>query len=185
MKPLFTLHAGEYLTGCEIERQLGAKVNLWVPSKDEGIDILITDRMNKRMTSIQVKYSRDFIRLVKDNARRKALRSGGWWTFNRLKLKNSKADFWVLLTYDGFGKESDFIVIPPKDLLRIYDRTGRKQRIIQSYVWVTKNRNLAIEGRDLTKEKSIDMIEGKISAGIRDLTPYLANWDQIRKKLGV
>lgn len=185
MKPLFTLHAGEYLTGCELERQLGNKVNLWVPSKDEGVDILVTDRANKRIVTIQVKYSRDFIRVVKDSSRRTLLRSGGWWTFNRVKLQNSKADFWVLLTYDGFGKESDFIIIPPKDLLKIYNRTGRKQKIIQSYVWVTKNRKRALEGRDLNKELANDMIEGKIDPGIRDLSFYLSNWSLIKKKLRV
>jgi hypothetical protein len=36
MKPLFTIHAGEYLTGYEIEKQFGKKFNDWVPNKDEG-----------------------------------------------------------------------------------------------------------------------------------------------------
>lgn len=183
MKPLFTLHAGEYLTGCEIDRKLGARVNLWVPSRDEGVDILVTDCNNKRMVSIQVKYSRDFVRVARDSQRRKQLRSVGWWTFNRSKLQNSKADFWVLLTYDGFGKESDYIIIPPKELLRIYNRTDRTASIIQSYVWVTKDKKRAFEGRDLNREQGNAMIDGKTKAGIRDLSRYLGNWNQLKRKL--
>jgi len=185
MRPLFTVHAGEYLTGCEIEKRLGRKVNLWIPSKDEGVDILVTDRKNKRNVSLQVKYSRDFVRVGKSADRRLALRSVGWWTFNRVKLQNSKADFWVLLTYDGHGKESDFIVIPPKQLLNIYKRTSRNDKTIQSYVWVSKDNKRAFEGRGLTKEQGDAMINGVTPAGIRDLSRYLGNWDQVRKKLRI
>src|SRR5690554_1866372 len=45
MQPLFTIHAGEYLVGSHIEQHLrdpnGDKVNVWVPSKDTGIDLLV------------------------------------------------------------------------------------------------------------------------------------------------
>lgn len=185
MKPLFTLHAGEYLTGCEIERQFGSKVNLWVPVKDEGIDILVTDRDNKRMVSLQVKYSRDFARIARDNHKRKQLRSVGWWTFKRSKIQKSKADFWVLLTYDGFGKESDFIIIPPRVLLSIYDKTNRKKEIIQSYVCITLDRKIAFEGRDLSNDQLNDIIDGRKNPNIRDLKKYLSNWSLIVKGLRI
>ena len=186
MKPLFTIHAGEYLTGCEIEKQFGKKVNVWVPVKDEGIDLLISDKAQKNMTSIQVKYSRDFNRTHSDTVRKIKLRSGGWWTFNRLKLEKSPADFWILLTYDAYGMNSDFIIIPPKKLLEIFDKTGRKQKMIQCYVWVTAGKNpMAIEGRGLSKTDSIDLIDKNVNLGIRDLTPYLSNWNSITKKLNI
>lgn len=42
MQPLVTIHAGEYLVGSHIEQRLrdlnGDKVNIWVTSKDAGID---------------------------------------------------------------------------------------------------------------------------------------------------
>ena len=60
MQPLFTVHGGEYLVGSHIEQHLrapnGDKVNVWVPSKDTGIDLLVTDKANKKTTSLQVKY---------------------------------------------------------------------------------------------------------------------------------
>ena len=59
MKPLFTIHAGEYLTGEYIERNY-PHWNVWVPSKDTGIDLLVTDETNSKTVSLQVKFSKDF-----------------------------------------------------------------------------------------------------------------------------
>jgi hypothetical protein len=61
MKPLFTIHAGEYLVGEYIERHF-KQVNVWLPARDTGIDLLISDLLNRRVVSIQVKYSKDFFR---------------------------------------------------------------------------------------------------------------------------
>ena len=33
MKPMFSIHAGEYLTGSHLEKKF-RHVNLWVPAKD-------------------------------------------------------------------------------------------------------------------------------------------------------
>ncbi len=52
MQSLFTIHAGEYLVGLHIEQHLrdpnGDKVNVWVPFKDTGIDLPVTNKTNKR-----------------------------------------------------------------------------------------------------------------------------------------
>ncbi|MBM7457244.1 putative helicase [Oceanisphaera litoralis] len=65
MQPLFTIHAGEYLVGSHIEQAMtdpnGDKINVWIPSKDTGVDLLITDKNNKKTTSLQVKFSKDFL----------------------------------------------------------------------------------------------------------------------------
>ena len=65
MKPLFTIHAGEYLVGSHIEQNLtdpdGNKVNVWVPSKDTGIDFLLTDKNNKKTVSLQLNFQRTFL----------------------------------------------------------------------------------------------------------------------------
>jgi hypothetical protein len=45
MKPIFSIHAGEYLTGSHIENKF-RQVNVWVPAKDTGIDLLVSDRAN-------------------------------------------------------------------------------------------------------------------------------------------
>jgi len=44
VRPLFTIHAGEYLVASEIERRFG-RTNVWVPSRDTGVDLLVTDRV--------------------------------------------------------------------------------------------------------------------------------------------
>ncbi len=41
MKPLFTIHAGEYLVASEIEKRIGKNVRIWLPVKDTGVDILV------------------------------------------------------------------------------------------------------------------------------------------------
>ena len=37
MKPLFTIHEGEFLVGSHIEKKF-RDWNVWIPSKDKGID---------------------------------------------------------------------------------------------------------------------------------------------------
>ena len=51
MKPMFTVHAGEYLVGSYIEENF-KNLNIWVPSRDSGIDLLITNKDNKKTVSI-------------------------------------------------------------------------------------------------------------------------------------
>ncbi len=59
MRPLFTIHAGEYLVGLHVQKSL--KLNAWIPAEDIGIDLLITDSDNLRAVSLQVKYGKDFL----------------------------------------------------------------------------------------------------------------------------
>ena len=65
MRTIFTLHAGEYITADYIERNVsdskGKKSNVWVPGKDSGIDILVTNNDNSKCCSLQVKYSKDMM----------------------------------------------------------------------------------------------------------------------------
>ncbi|ENY3129647.1 hypothetical protein ACFXAP_003729 [Vibrio cholerae] len=53
MKPIFTIHAGEFLVGSHLEQKFGKKINVWIPSKDTGVDFLLTDSSNQKTTSIQ------------------------------------------------------------------------------------------------------------------------------------
>lgn len=59
MRPLFTIPAGELLAGGHIERHF-RNTNVWVPSKDTGTDLLVTNRRNSASVSLPVKLSRDF-----------------------------------------------------------------------------------------------------------------------------
>jgi len=105
MKPLFTIHAGEYLVGSEIERRF-RHVNLWVPSRDTGVDLLVSDRRNRRTVSLQVKFSKDFLVTHMGTVFQKNLRACGWWTIDQAKLRKSPADFWVFALH-GFSKRTN------------------------------------------------------------------------------
>lgn len=60
MTPLFTVHAGEYIVGEKIEKEF-KELNVWIPSKDTGIDLLITNKENTDTVSLQVKLSRVYM----------------------------------------------------------------------------------------------------------------------------
>src|SRR6266581_2772997 len=60
MKPIFSIHAGEYLVGTHIEENY-KNLNVWLPTKDTGIDLLVTDQTNSKNVSLQVKFSKDFL----------------------------------------------------------------------------------------------------------------------------
>ena len=57
MKTPFTINAGEYLVGSHIEHDFW-RVNVLVPSRDAGVDLLVCDRHNRRALSLQVKFLR-------------------------------------------------------------------------------------------------------------------------------
>ena len=81
MKPLFTIHAGELVAGDYIERTF-RRVNVWVPAKDTGVDLLVSDAQNKKLVSLQVKFSRDFLATLMAAVFQKPLRACGWWSLN-------------------------------------------------------------------------------------------------------
>lgn len=102
MKPIFTIHAGEYLVGSHIEETY-KKARVWLPSKDTGIDLLVTNEQLDRMVSLQVKFSKDFLgNKGGTNAfLQTRIKAGGWWTFKYEKIENSPADLWVLGIYSA------------------------------------------------------------------------------------
>src|SRR5687767_6091432 len=79
MRPLFTVHAGEYLVGAHIE-QAHPRWRVWMPTKDTGIDLLVTNSKNRRAVSLQVKFSKDFNPTNRGVLLQNKLRAAGWWT---------------------------------------------------------------------------------------------------------
>lgn len=47
MKSLLTIHVGEFIVGDYIEPTY-QRVNVWVTTKDTGIDLLVSDRRNEK-----------------------------------------------------------------------------------------------------------------------------------------
>jgi hypothetical protein len=75
MRSLFTVHAGEFLVGSEIESHI-RHAAVWVPSKDTGIDLLVTSRRTYQPVSLQVKFSRDYA------MNEPGFVAFGWWTLD-------------------------------------------------------------------------------------------------------
>jgi hypothetical protein len=180
MKPMFTIHAGEYLTGAYIEENC-KEANVYVPTKDTGIDLLITSKDSKKIISLQVKSSKDFNATHEKKSRKSKIKGSGWWTLDRNKIKSSKADFWVLILH-SFESSNDFIIIEPKLLLELFSNLDRKERKIQSYIMVTKN-GTAFETRGLKDLDKESICDNTCKLSGRDLTKHLNNWGPIFDKL--
>jgi hypothetical protein len=79
MRPIFTIHAGEFLVGEYLERTFKS-VQIWVPAKGTGIDLLVTDSRNTKAVSFQVKFSRNFLTTYMDTLFQQPMRACGWFT---------------------------------------------------------------------------------------------------------
>ena len=180
MRPLFTIHGGEYLVGSHIERNY-KHVNVWIPSRDTGVDLLVSDSRSKRAISLQVKFSKDYLVTDMGAEFQKNLRACGWWTINRKKLRSSPANLWILVLL-GFERHStDFIIIPPKRLLQFLKGIhGPKDDPIQSYIWVTED-DECWETRGLGRKEQLQIANGSYDNPRRSLGQWHNVWTPIEK----
>ncbi len=178
MKSLFTIHAGEFLVGDYIEREF-RRVNLWLPSQDTGIDLLVTDSKNEKTVSLQVKFSRDYLATHMTAIFQKPLRAFGWWSLNQQKIANSKADYWVFVLPSFERRSTDFVVIKPSELLARLEEIHGKVKTIQSYLWVTE-KNLCWETRGLKRQEQLSLAQGQYKNDVRDFSKYLNDWSPVQ-----
>lgn len=180
MKTIFTIHAGEYLTATEIEKRF-PNYNVWLPGKDTGIDLLLTDKTknNKKVCSVQVKFSKSFTEIGYDKTFGDKLKTTGWWTFDRDKILHSPADFWIFALHSFETSKRDYIIITPGELIDIYNQTERKNKKIHSYIWIT-NENKAFETRNLNRSQQKAMFSGTMDKDIRNMTRYLNCWERLK-----
>lgn len=181
MRQLFTVHAGEYLVGSAVERQLpGAGV--WLPSKDTGIDLLVKNARNTRSISLQVKYSRDY------SPFHPRFLACGWWTFDWAKLRASPANLCVVVLLPFRPGEAvdraaiQYVIIPPKKLA---DRLGRFQdrtKPVQSYLWVTQQKRCWDTRRVRSKAKE-EMADNRYVDRRREFTRCLNAWELLARRL--
>jgi hypothetical protein len=181
MKPIFTIHAGEYLVGSHIESKF-KKLNVWLPTKDTGIDLLVTDNTNKKAASLQVKFSKSFLVENKSDALKRGLKATGWWTIKREKIVKSSADLWVFVLYAFDQKKFDFIIIPPHELFKRLETIHRQEKVMQTYFYVTK-KNKCWETRGLGIRDQVLVAENMYSNKQRDFTKYLNNWALVTTRL--
>ena len=183
MRPIFTVHAGEYLVATEIERRFRT-LDVWIPSKDRGIDLLVTNPDTQRMVSLQIKFSKDFTPLSKRPELKRSFKATGWWTHRRDKIRESPADLWVFVLPSFEDKDISFIVISPKELLRRLSIIhATRLATIHSYLWVTRE-SKCWETRDATtKDDQKAMIAGRHAPVERDFSRFLNNWDLMTDRL--
>jgi hypothetical protein len=179
MRPMFTVHAGEFLVGQHIEGAFKDK-NVWVPTKDIGVDLLVTNAANKRAVTLQVKFSRDFLPIMKlSPSVLTQLKSCTWFSVDQNKLARSPAHYWVLVLL-GFEKRTyDYVIIEPKELLRRLQAIDEKSSRYQVYVWLTKQQRAWLT-RGLKKEDQDRIARGTFVDQNKDLTKYLNNWSAIK-----
>jgi hypothetical protein len=180
MRPIFTIHAGEYLAATEIERRF-RHLQVWIPSKDTGIDLLVTDDQQNKVASLQVKFSKDYLGSAGSAAAAPEITSSGWWTFQREKIAKSPADFWVLTLYQFQSRKFDFVIVPPHDLLARYDRIAPESKAIQSYFCVTAAAR-CWEVRGLGKTEMAAIRAGTYANSARDFSSYLNVWPFKRQR---
>ena len=170
------------MVGLHVQKSL--RLNAWIPAKDIGIDLLVTDSDNLHAVSLQVKYGKDFLPEKKAELRR-SLRCVSWFTLNRRKLDESQAQFWVFVLRGFESDVSDFIVIPTAELEQRMRKIHSSDRgTLQSYFCSTKgNRCWETRGLGLNVERQI--AEGTYENPDRDFTEYLNEngWTAVVNKL--
>jgi hypothetical protein len=175
MHPLFTIHAGEFLVGEYIERTFSS-LKVWMPTKDTGVDLLITDADARRTKSLQVKLSRDYRLPFATEDFDRSLIAAGWLTLNHEKIEKSPAGWWVIVVVSHERKmKPQFIVIPPSELLARLEKIHGKKKTYHFYPWVTKS-GLCLDGRGLHKSERAQLANGALKLGPRDLSKFLNNW---------
>jgi hypothetical protein len=177
----------KYLAACRIEKLRapnGKKIHVWVPSKDDGIDFLITYG-NKPVhhSTIQVKGSRDY--LLKDETNLpNTVKACGWWNLSSSKLEESEADYWVLVLRSLPAKKNrkraaNYIIIKPAELLSKLVKTYGKRPAFPAYLWTTHD-GRCIDMRGLRKSDKIAILDGsKTIPESRNYSNYLDKWEQI------
>jgi hypothetical protein len=180
VKPIFTVHAGEFLVAHEIQSKF-AHVNVWIPAKDTGVDLLVSDGNNRKTVSLQVKFSRDYlVTHAKDAVSQKELRACGWWTPTRQQIEKSPAaDYWIFVLVGFANRSTDFIIIKPDELLKRFDAIhGKGAKKFQSYLWVTQ-KGMCWETRGLKKADTSSIVERTFKHATRDFSAYLNRWEPI------
>lgn len=177
-----TIHAGEYLVGSFIEERY-PNCDLWVPSKDTGIDLLVTNARKTRMVALQVKFSKDFLPTQHPAFMQSKLSATGWWTLQEKKIKDSKADFWVFVLPSFTEYKTHFIIISPGELLRRFRAIySKSQKRLHLYLTVTKAKK-CWDTRDLSKANQHMIAYNEYIDKNRDFTQFLDNWSEIEKRL--
>lgn len=175
MRPLFTIHAGEFVVG-ELLHKKFPDLNIWIPAKDTGVDLLITNKNNNSSISVQVKITRDYKKLEATSIFDENLIAAGWLSLSHEKIAGSSANYWIIVLISQERKmKPQFIVIPPGELLRKLTKVHGESSNYNFYPWVMKS-EIALDGRGLLKADKEQLSNGNMEIADRELSQFLNNW---------
>jgi hypothetical protein len=176
---MFTVHAGEFLVGQYIESTFKDK-RVWLPTKDAGIDLLVTNSTNTKTLGLQVKFSRDFLPIMNlKPSTQKQLKSCTWFNFDRDKLGNSAAHYWIFVLLGFEGRSYDYLIVKPKELLRQLEMIHGASPKYRMYVWVT-NQGRAWLARGLKRLAEDQIANNTFTDKSREVTTHLNDWSAIK-----
>jgi hypothetical protein len=182
MKPLFTVHAGEFVFAENVEKR-APHLRLWIPTKDTGVDFLVTDRDGLSSVTVQVKMSKDYRPAFAKTEFDGKLTAAGWFVFNHSALENSPASIWSLILVSHERKQKPiFLNIQPDVLLRSLIKVHGVRKSYHLYPWVLQS-DMCIEGRGMTQSDKKDVLDGSFDLKNRDMTAFLENWNFLPEPL--
>ena len=175
MKPLFTVHEGEFLVGDHINRNFGKKYEVWIPAKDTGVDLLLTPtRGQRKPIKLQVKFSRSFG--VKEVPPDQSL-ARRWYTLKPTKIRQSRADLWIFVILT-LRHQPYYILIPTADLKRRIPRGSTKVWHLYLTAFVNKK---CYNTRGLrASDVRASLLDG-VQDPHRDFSRYLNSWNLLDK----
>jgi hypothetical protein len=178
MKPIFTIHEGEFLVGDYINRKLGHQYNVWVPTKDSGVDLLVTRKHRKgEAVGLQAKFSRSFD--IRPELARHVIATS-WFVLEPQKIRKSQADLWVFAIMT-LQHDQHFVVIPKRELQKRIPRNPGKRWTL--YLWVYADGS-CFQVRDLSTDERLETVHSGVRDRRRDFSQWLENWRLLEKFSG-
>lgn len=174
MKPLFTIHEGEFLVGDHITRKFSKKYEVWIPAKDSGVDLLVTLKgRDRRSCKLQVKFSRGFDARHKLEGPTIGL-ARGWYTLKPDKVRNSSADLWIFAILT-LRHEKHFVVVPLRELKK---RIPKKCPTTWHLFLSVFKGGVCFNTRGMATDQVRDALEKEVDP-TRDFTPVFENWKML------
>jgi hypothetical protein len=176
VRPLFTVHAGEYLAGERLEQKFPS-CEIWVPAKDTGTDLLVTNKEDRRKNAgVQVKYSKDFLPGTK-KIFQQGLIAQSWFNLPPPeKIRGSAADIWILAPYSFEERKLYCVVLTPGELANRLEKLGHRDKL---YLWITRNKEQCFASRGLPQKDQQRIAKGDygdLLRTARDFSPWLEDW---------
>lgn len=175
MVPFISLHPGEVFVGNFIESNF-KRLNLWIPAKDSGVDLLVTSISNNSSISIQVKSSRDYNMMVDSG-----IKSGSFFNVRRNNLISSPAKLWIFVQHSARSKGwcQDYIVFERDELVVQLEEVFGSPEQYTIYFSITGDGRVWIT-RGVPRKSLANMYGGDPAYRNREVLGKLNNWEALK-----